>query len=151
VEVSKLCKSNLVTVRPSDELTTAAQLMREKHVGYVIVVEPILQEGTIKPVGVITDRDIVVSVVARGVDPRTLRVGEVMTQKPVVVSEGDTVQNAIQEMRRMGIRRIPVVGDRGELVGVLSLDEIIDHLAVQLEDVAGSMRSEQIVERSMRR
>jgi CBS domain-containing protein len=151
VEVRSLCKSNVVTVRPFDDLTTAAQLMREKHVGYLIVVEPGPQEGTMKPVGVITDRDMVVSVLARDVDPRTLRVGEVMTQKPVVVSEADSVQHAIQEMRRIGVRRIPVIGDRGELAGVLSLDEIIDQLAVELEDVAGSLRSEQIAERVMRR
>lgn len=151
MDVKKLCQPDVVTVRPFDDLTTAAQLMREKHVGYVIVVEPSLQEGAMKPVGVITDRDIVVSVIARDVDPRALRVSEVMTQKPVVVSERDTVQHAVQEMRRIGIRRIPVVGDRDELVGVLSLDEIIDSLAVQLDDVASSIRSEQIVERVMRR
>jgi CBS domain-containing protein len=151
VEVKKLCQSNVVTVRPFDELTAAAHLMREKHVGYLIVVEPALQEGTMKPVGVLTDRDIVVAVVARDIDPRTLRVGEVMTQKPVVVSETDTVQHAMQEMRRIGIRRIPVIGDRGELAGVLSLDEIIRDLAVQMDDMANSIRSEQIVERVMRR
>jgi len=150
MNVGKLCQTNLVTVRPFDELTAAAQLMREKHVGYLIVVEPAMQEGTMKPVGVLTDRDIVVGVIARDIDPRTLRVSDVMTRSPVVTAKSDTVQKAVQEMRRIGIRRIPVIGDRGELVGVLSLDEVIDALAVELQDVAGSIRSEQIVERVLR-
>jgi CBS domain-containing protein len=151
MNVGKLCQPSVVTVRPFDDLTTAAQVMRDKHVGYLVVVEPALQEGTVKPVGVITDRDIVVAVVARDVNPQTLRVEEVMTREPVVASQSDTVQHAVQEMRRIGIRRIPVLGDRDELIGVLSLDDVIDTLAVQLGDVAGSIRSEQIVERVLRR
>jgi CBS domain-containing protein len=151
MNVGTLCQPNVVTVRPFDDLTVAAKLMRDKHVGYLVVVEPALQEGTMKPVGVITDRDIVIAVVARDVNPQSLRVEEVMTRKPVVADHSDSLPHAVQEMRRIGIRRIPVIGERGELVGVLSLDDVIDALAVQLGDVAGSIRSEQIVERVMRR
>src|SRR3569832_2199763 len=79
-----LCKKSPVTVREFDELTAAAQLMREQHVGYLVVVEPTPFEGGYKPVGVLTDRDIVVGVVAKQVDLRSFRVSDLMSRQPVV-------------------------------------------------------------------
>jgi len=101
-------------------------------------------------VGVLTDRDIVVTVVARETDPRSLRVGDVMTRQPVVAAEDDSITTALQEMRRIGVRRLPVVGRRGQLVGVLSLDDVLDGLAAELQNVAGSIRREQQVESALR-
>jgi signal-transduction protein with cAMP-binding, CBS, and nucleotidyltransferase domain len=71
MNIRQLCKPNPVTVRAIDDLNSAAEAMREKHVGYLVVVEPGPEDQTFKPVGVLTDRDIVVAVVARGIDPRT--------------------------------------------------------------------------------
>jgi len=150
MNVGEICQRNVITVRPFDELTGAAQLMREKHVGYLIVVEPALSEGSFKPVGVLTDRDIVIAVVARETDARTLRVGDVMTRQPVVADEGDALATALKQMRRIGVRRLPVVGTHEELVGVLSLDDVIDTLVGELKDVAGSIRSEQLIEHTLR-
>jgi CBS domain-containing protein len=150
MNVGEICQRNVVTVRPFDELVSAARTMREKHVGYLIVVEPGFLEGTFKPVGVITDRDMVVSVMAREADPRSLRVGDVMTQDPVLASEEDSMATALEQMRRIGVRRLPVVGAHGQLVGVLSLDDVIDSLVAQLQDVAGSIRTEQAVEHALR-
>jgi CBS domain-containing protein len=99
---------------------------------------------------VLTDRDIVVAVVAREIDPRTLRVGDVMTREPVVAREEDSSATALQEMRRIGVRRLPVVGEHGRLVGVLSLDDVIDELAAELQNVAGSIRNEQRIEGALR-
>lgn len=150
MNVAKLCHRNVVTVRQFDELTTAAQLMRERHIGYLVVVEPEFTDGSLKPVGVLTDRDIVVTVVARATDPRTLRVGDIMTRQPVVAAESDPLDKALQEMRRIGVRRLPVVGGRGQLVGVLSLDEVLDALAAELQSVSGSIRNEQRIEGALR-
>lgn len=150
MNVGKLCQAYPVTVRPSDDLVAVAKLMREKHVGYVVVVEPAVSEGTFRPAGVLTDRDIVCAVVARDAEPRALRANEVMTREPVVVAEEESIGEALKKMRRIGVRRLPVVGDHGELVGVISLDDIIDALAGQLEDVAESIRSEQLVEHALR-
>lgn len=150
MNLAKLCNRNVATVRQSDELTTAAELMRERHIGYLVVVEPQVTDGGFKPIGVLTDRDIVVTVVARGTDPRTLRVGDVMTRPAVIATESDSLKTALESMRRIGVRRLPVVGDRGQLVGVLSLDDIIDSLAAELTDVAGSIRTEQRVEAALR-
>jgi CBS domain-containing protein len=124
--------------------------MREEHVGYVVVVEPAVQEGAFKPMGVLTDRDIVVAVVAKDSDPRALRANEVMTREPTVAFENESLGAALRKMRKVGVRRLPVVGSRGELLGVLSLDDIIDALVGELENVAGSIRSEQLIEHSFR-
>ena len=148
--VSQLSKSNVVTISPTDEITAAARLMRERHVGYLVVIEPGRGDGSPMPIGVLTDRDIVVSVVARGVDPRTFTVGDVMTSNPVTVYELDAVEKAVQEMRRIGVRRLPVVGKLGELKGVLSLDEVLDVVSGELRDLAGSIRTEQRIESNVR-
>jgi CBS domain-containing protein len=146
----EVMQRNVIIVRPFDELSWAARLMREKHIGYLVVVEPALEDGTFRPVGVLTDRDIVVAVVAREIDARSLRVEDVMTRKPVVARADEPLRAALREMKRIGVRRLPVVGDQGELVGVVSLDDAIDALASQLQDVAGSVRSGQLVEQALR-
>ena len=78
------------------------------------------------------------------------RVGDVMTAKPVTARERDSLAFALAEMRRLGVRRLPVVDDTGALAGVISLDDIVAQLARQLDDVAGSIRTEGRVEREMR-
>lgn len=150
MNVGTLCGREPVTAKPFDDLTAVSQLMREEHVGCVIVVEPAVRESAFRPVGVVTDRDIVVAVVARGVDPKALQVSDVMTREPVVAFEDESLGAALRKMRKIGVRRLPVVGKQEELVGVISLDDIIDHLVGQLEDAAGSIRSEQLIEHSLR-
>jgi CBS domain-containing protein len=140
-----------VTARPFDDLVAVARLMREAHVGYIVVVEPAVRENAFRPVGVVTDRDIVVSVVARGVDPKALQVTDVMTREPVVAFADEAAGAALKKMRRIGVRRLPVVGKQEELVGVISLDDIIDKLVGELEDAAGSIRSEQMIEHALRK
>lgn len=150
MNIGTICQRNVVTVRPFDDLTAAAQLMREKHIGYLVVAQPDLSASGLKPVGVLTDRDIVIAVVAGQTDPRTLRVEDVMTREPVTVPLSASIPAALQEMRRIGVRRMPVLGSRGELEGVLSLDDILDTLASELQDVAGAIRNEQRIETALR-
>jgi CBS domain-containing protein len=150
MDIKNICQMNPVTVRQSDELIKAAQLMREKHIGYLVVVEPNVSDGSQRPIGVLTDRDIVTTVVARETDPRSLRVGDIMTPQPVTASIVDSVDQALRDMRRVGVRRLPVVGTRGELVGILSLDDVLDVLAGELQNVAGSIRNEQVIEGTLR-
>lgn len=149
MNIRKICQRNPVTVRRSDELIKAAQLMREKHIGYLVVVEP-EADGSQRPVGVLTDRDIVITVVARETDPHSLRVEDIMTQQPVTASTSDSIDKTLRDMRRVGVRRLPVVGPRGELVGILSLDDVLDVLAGELQNVAGSIRNEQVIEGTLR-
>jgi predicted transcriptional regulator len=150
MNVSDICRRNVITVRRFDELIKAAQLMREKHVGYLVVVEPNLENELERTVGVLTDRDLVISVLAREADPRNLRVEDVMTRQPVTIGEAESIEKGLLEMRRVGVRRLPVAGKRGELVGILSLDDVLDVLAGELQNVAGSIRKEQRVEGVLR-
>ena len=150
MNTGKLCRTSAVTVERAEELVKAAQLMREKHIGYLVVVASDAADGLQRPVGVLTDRDIVVTVVARETDPRTLRVGDVMTQSPTTAVDSDPLEKSLREMRRMGVRRLPVVGRRGELVGVLSLDDVIEALSNELQDLAGSIRNERVIEGALR-
>jgi CBS domain-containing protein len=150
MNVGQLCNRNPITVRRSDELVRAAQLMREQHIGYLVVVDPEVTDQSVHPVGVVTDRDIVISVVADQTDPRALRVGDVMTPSPVTVSVAEPVGRALRKMRRAGVRRLPVVGQRRELIGVLSLDDVVELLAGAMQNLAGSIRNERMHEGSLR-
>lgn len=150
MDINTLCNPEPVTVRPGEELIRAAQLMRDRHVGYLVVAEPSPLGGWERPLGVLTDRDLVVEVLAKGVDPASLTVGDVMADDPVTVEESRPLGYALSEMRRVGVRRMPVTGSAGRLVGVLSLDAIVEHLADQIKDVAGSIRSELQMERHLR-
>jgi|SRR5689334_18081829 CBS domain-containing protein len=146
VNVGQLCQRRTVTIAATEDLATAARLMRENHIGYLVVVEPAFLEGQFLPVGVLTDRDIVVSVVAREADPRTLRVGDAMTAKPVTIMDEDSVATAVDQMKRMGVRRLPVVGDYGVLKGVLSIDDVLSTMAHELRSVADAITQERVVE-----
>lgn len=136
MNVGQICQHRAITVAPSDELRTAAKLMRENHIGFLVVVQPSLPDGGLEPIGVITDRDIVVSTLALDVDPHSVRVGDVMTPKPAVALAQDTVADALHQMRRRGVRRLPVVGDYGKLIGVVALDDILTRHAEEIAAAA---------------
>lgn len=146
MNVAKICTRKVVTVQELDELTAAAELMRENHIGYLVVVEPGPTSTSVKPIGVLTDRDIVVSVVSQRADPGSLRVGDVMTRHPIVAPDDLSVDSALVQMRKNGVRRLPVVASDGRLVGVVSLDDVLEALAGELQNVVASIRNERLVE-----
>jgi CBS domain-containing protein len=124
-----LCQRHVVTVRRHEELGTAAWMMRERNVACLVVVDPGGAFGGWRPVGLLSDRDIVTNVFARDCDPRSMVVEEAMTRNPVIVWGNTPVDEAMQRMRAAGVRRVPVVDDRGCLAGILALDDMFDHLA----------------------
>ena len=144
MDVGKLCRHRAVTIDPRADLVEAARLMRESHVGYLVV-----SDGG-APLGVITDRDIVIEAVATDVSGHEVLVGDAMTAEPVTLTADTDVEAAIESLRAAGVRRAPVVDEGGRIAGVLSLDDVLDHLAMQLESVAGSFRHEQANERLAR-
>jgi CBS domain-containing protein len=146
--IGTLCTHKVITVDRGIDIAAAANVMRENHIGYLIVTDAGAGGGS--PIGVITDRDIVIKVTAKDVDPHSLTVGDVMTPEPLTAAEDDGVSETLHRMRRLGVRRVPVVGARGQISGVLSLDDVIDHLVAQMADVAGSITSEQKFERALR-
>lgn len=119
-------------------LSEAARIMRSQHVGCLVVVEE-ANPGRVV-VGLLTDRDIVVTVVAQDLDARLMAVSEVMTTDVVVAREEDSVIDLLEQMRRKSIRRIPVTGPQGVLVGLVTLDDLLEVFADEMQAVAGAIR-----------
>lgn len=142
------CKHGVITVQSSADIAEAARIMREEHIGFLVVVEA--GDAQRKPVGVLTDRDIVVQVTACGVDPATLAVADVMIRRPLVATETDDLNEVIQGMRIAGVRRMPVLTSEGALTGVIAMDDILEVLAGLACDMCGAVRSEQRQERRSR-
>jgi CBS domain-containing protein len=115
--------------------------MREAHVGFLVVHSP--DDALRRPVGVLTDRDIVLQIIARDVEPKSVTVGDVMTRQPLVANEADDLTDLLQAMRLAGIRRVPVVDERGALTGIMALDDAIALVTGLLCEISGSIRSEQ--------
>jgi CBS domain-containing protein len=118
-------------------------------VGDLIVVEE--DAGRRVPVGILTDRDIVVAVVAQRVTASSVKVGDAMSAALLTVHKDNGIEHALRQMRSAGVRRAPVVDETGVLVGVLSIDDVIDHLAVQLGHIADIVRLGQQTETDTRR
>jgi CBS domain-containing protein len=139
--ISRFCVHNVVTVTRATTIVEAATLMRQHHIGALIVVEE-TRDGTV-PVGVLTDRDIAVEVVAASLSPATMRVGEIV-QRPVITIEEDAgYAETVRRMSVSGVRRMPVVDARGALVGIITVDDILRQLAsplLALAELAGRER-----------
>ena len=123
--------------------------MREHHVGSIVVAEE--RNGCRFPVGVITDRDIAVGVVALGVDPKKRNVEGAMPAEVVCVRETDGLGRAVALMRAQGVRRLPVIDGSGALVGVLSADDVLEELSEELYCLAGMVASGERRERDQRK
>jgi CBS domain-containing protein len=148
MDVNLICNHNVATIGQSQGVLDAAALMREEHVGDLIVVET--RANAQVPVGILTDRDIVVGVIAKRVAPDEVTVGDAMTRNLLTVREDASIEFALREMRRHGVRRAPVVRANGDLVGVIAVDDIIEHIAKQLGSLAELIRLEQVAEQRTR-
>ena len=135
-QVQDVMTANPVTVSRTDTVIAAARLMESADVGSV----PVVDGGT--PVGIVTDRDIVVKVVAAGKDPAKAQVGSIIRRSPAVVREDQGILDATRMLSRRGVRRLPVVGKGGKLVGIVSLDDILMLLGSEMGHIASALASE---------
>jgi predicted transcriptional regulator len=131
--VGEVCNRAVVVAGKLSSVVGAAQLMRTRHVGDLVVVEE--KDGCNYPVGIVTDRDIVMEVVAAGVNPEALKVGDIMGPEVVTVRESEGLFEALRYMRDKGVRRMPVVGSAGELVGILTMDDVLGLLAEEISEL----------------
>lgn len=139
--VGEFCNKEVVTVQQEDNVLTAAALMRRNHVGTVLVVEQ--RNGGLFPVGIVTDRDIIMEVVAPELDPAVITVGDIMAPELTMIKEGAGLSEAIQHMRNMAVRRLPVIDAAGRLVGIITLDDLLLLLADELHALARLVTREQ--------
>jgi len=135
MSVGAFCNREVVVTGPETGIVELAKLMRQFHVGDVVVVEE--SNGLRKPVGIVTDRDLVVEVIAGEVDFAPLRARDVMGGHLLVAREKDSIWETMKLMAAQGIRRVPVVDAHGTLAGILSLDDLLELLAEELSMLAG--------------
>ena len=133
-----ICNRIVTIAYPSMALDEAARLMRERSVGCLVVVQEVSRDESIV-VGVLTDRDIAMGVVAADRDAHATRVGDAMTSKVVTAREDDTILDLLAMMRRSKIRRVPVTGPRNVLVGIVTLDDVLQAVAQQMQAVAAAV------------
>ncbi len=141
MSVGEICNREVIVIQRDATVVEAAKLMRQYHVGAVIVVEK--RDGRQVPVGVVTDRDLVIEVVATELDENVITVGDIMAQEVFTIKESAASYEAIELMRRRTARRLPVVDDAGELTGILTLDDALQLLSEELLDLAKLVRYEQ--------
>jgi CBS domain-containing protein len=143
MNIGELCRRDVVTATAATSLTELSQLMRTNHVGSVVVTGA---AGERKPLGIVTDRDIVVEVLAMGLNPAAVTAGDIMSTSPAVSRAGDDVLWALKVMRDRGVRRLPVVDDKGDLAGMLAFDDLMQHVGTTLGDIAHVIGTERLVE-----
>lgn len=148
MSVGIICNREVVIVEGSATIPEAAKLMREYHVGNVVVIEE--RDGLNYPVGILTDRDIIIELIAKEIDINSVTVGDIMSSEIKLARENDDVTDTIKQMRYGGIRRMPVIDERGALIGIVALDDLIDLLAEQLKGLADLIGKEHIREEHAR-
>ncbi len=147
--ISEVCNREVVIVQPGETVLEAAQLMRRHHVGDVVVVEE--RGGRRVPVGIVTDRDLVLEVMAPQIDPAAITVKDILTTDLVTIKKDAGLFEAIEYMHAKGVRRLPVVDDNGGLIGILTLDDLIELLADEMTALARLVKHEQKKETANRR
>ncbi len=118
---SDIMTENVVYCSPNDSVARAAQLMKTEDIGPVLIVD---NDDSRTLVGIVTDRDLALKIVAEGRDPNTTRVEEVMSKKLVTCRADDDVDVAMNAMAQFQLRRIPVVGDNMSLLGIISQADV---------------------------
>jgi CBS domain-containing protein len=148
MSIGDICNREVVLVDKDSSVRDAARLMRAHHVGDLVVVEE--RDGRRIPIGILTDRDIVIEVIAEDVGLGSVAIGDVMSSKLLTAREEDDTFVTIRWMQTKGVRRLPVVDKQGQLVGIVTIDDLIDLLAETLMDVAGLIAYEQKREERIR-
>jgi CBS domain-containing protein len=141
---SEFCNREVVIASPGESISVIAGLMKKHHSGNVIIVE-YKNEKTI-PVGIVTDRDIVIKVVAEGIPFDTVKASDIMSKQIYSVEEEHSIQETFDLMRANGIRRVPVINSKGELQGILTVDDILEIIADETSALAKTIKKEQTQE-----
>ena len=148
MSAGEYCNREVVVIDKTESVREAITLMRTHHVGDVVVVEE--KDSARRPLGILTDRDIVMEILAEDVDLAAVNVGDVMSYELETVGENVKFFDAIRIMSIKGIRRLPVVGAKGNLVGILAVDDILELISEQLSDLVGLIARQRVQESTRR-
>ncbi len=148
MQAGEFCNREVVIVDRQASILEAAKLMRKLHVGDLVVTET--RNNRQHPVGILTDRDIVIELLAEEVALDKVSVGDAMSYDLLSVNEQDDLQETIEIMRDHGVRRLPVVDAHGALIGIVTVDDLLDLMAEQLTDLVRLVGNELVRERARR-
>jgi CBS domain-containing protein len=147
--IGEICNREVVYVNRDVTVHAGCKLMRHYHVGSLVVVDEV--GGKRVPVGIMTDRDVVVEVDAMDLDAKVITAGDIMSQELVTVPEDQSVLKTIEVMRFSGVRRVPVVDSDGKLIGIVTIDDLLEVLAEELTNIAHIVAREQTHEKQARK
>ena len=150
MSIGEICNREVIVIDKDSSIMEAAKLMREHHVGTLVVIEERTAVDDAIPVGILTDRDIVIEVIAEEVDFNAIAVRDVMSDELVTARETDGIWETMQRLRARGIRRVPVVTEAGKLAGILAVDDLLELLAEELTDLSKLIKREHQYEQEMR-
>lgn len=134
--VSDVAREDVITATNDQSAGNLATVMREEAVGCVVIVDDD------KPVGIVTDRDLVMEVLEPRHDPTEVTAGDVMTETPATLRLDHGVFEATEAMADASVRRMPVVDGNGDLAGIVALDDFVVLLARELDNLAGVIEAE---------
>lgn len=140
MRVGEYCNREVIVAERTTGVVEAARLMRRYHVGTLLVVER--EHNGNRPMGIVTDRDLVVEVLAQDAPPAQLALDDIMSAHVATALEDDDVLDTLRRMRALGVRRMPVVDGRGLLIGILAVDDLLDLLAGSLHEIVGLIARE---------
>lgn len=138
MSLARFCRKPVAIIQPTQSVAEAAETLRDQHVGALVVVQEDL-----RPVGILTDRDIVTRVMAARKDPAATSVSDVMSPRPFVARLEDSIDRTLFAVRQHGVRRLPIVDEQGHVVGLVSLDDLWVLLSAELDQTAAAVRDNQ--------
>ncbi len=142
VSVGDICTRVVSIAVPSLSVEEAARVMQRQHAGSLVVVEEVSPEDR-RVVGIVTDRDLVTGVIAAQKDPHGLTVADVMSRSVVTAGEDDSVLDVLAAMRRNAVRRVPVVGSQSRLIGIVTIDDVLQLVAEEMQALAAAVGAAQ--------
>lgn len=146
--IGEICNREVVVADKSSSITAIAKLMREYHVGSVVITE--IQNECHIPVGIITDRDLVIEIMAKAVSTASVTAGDIMTTELTMVRESHRLWDTIQLMCGKGVRRAPVINDENVLIGIITVDDILEVVISELDNITRLMAVERSREKRLR-
>ena len=134
MSLERICTKDIVTIAPDVTVLEATKLMQSKHIGCLVVIDES------RPIGILTDRDIVLKVVASEKKPAETAVKEIMTTNPAMVNVNYDLLDAVRLMHNRGVRRLPVVDEQRHLLGIITMDDLLTVFGTKVANLAGPFR-----------
>lgn len=148
MSVGQHCDKKMSLLAQDASILEAAQVMRKNHVGEVVIVEQ--QADKTIPVGIITDRDLVIEIIAMEIDLEQINVGSIVCFEIITVSKDTSLTKALEIMQLHGVRRAPVVDGNGALMGLISIESILKVLSQDMAKILKLFNTERRIEKKLR-